>query len=95
MEVNYKNQKRYKTAKYPIRQPLFFVWLIWVLSFFALLFKKKKIENDMLRAIMIMNSAFKSGKSTIQAVEIASEKLRMYNVLSRKMQQVVCLKWNF
>ena len=58
-------------------------------------FKKKKIENDMLRAIMIMNSAFKSGKSTIQAVEIASEKLRMYNVLSRKMQQVVCLKWNF
>ena len=38
-------------------------------------FKKKKIENDMLRAIMIMNSAFKSGKSTIQAVEIASEKL--------------------
>jgi len=38
-------------------------------------FKKKKIENDMLRAIIIMNNAFKSGKSTIQAVEIASEKL--------------------
>lgn len=38
-------------------------------------FKKKKIENDMLRAIIIMNSAFKSGKSTIQAVEIASNKL--------------------
>ncbi len=36
---------------------------------------KKKIENDMLRAIIIMNNAFKSGKSTIQAVEIASEKL--------------------
>ena len=45
MEVNYKNKKRYKTAKYPIRQPLFFTWLIWVLSFFALLFKKKKIEK--------------------------------------------------
>ena len=38
-------------------------------------FKKKKIENDMLRAIMIMNNAFKSGKSTIQAVELASLKL--------------------
>jgi len=38
-------------------------------------FNKKKIENDMLRAIIIMNNAFKSGKSTIQAVEIASEKL--------------------
>ena len=36
---------------------------------------KKKIENDMLRAIIIMNNAFKSGKSTIQAVEIASRKL--------------------
>lgn len=36
---------------------------------------KKKIENDMLRAIIIMNNAFKSGKSTIQAVEIASKKL--------------------
>ena len=32
MQVNYKNQKRYKTAKYPSRQPLFFVWLIWILS---------------------------------------------------------------
>ena len=36
---------------------------------------KKKIENDMLRAIIIMNNAFKSGKSTMQAVEIASKKL--------------------
>ena len=38
-------------------------------------FNKKKIENDMLRAIIIMNNSFKSGKSTIQAVEIVSEKL--------------------
>jgi len=36
---------------------------------------KKKIENDMLRTIIIMNNAFKSGKSTIQAVEITSKKL--------------------
>lgn len=36
---------------------------------------KKRIENDMLKAIIIMNNAFKSGKSTVQAVEDASEKL--------------------
>ena len=41
---------------------------------------KKRIymnmENDMLNAIIIMNNAFKSGKSTIQAVEVASQKLK-------------------
>ena len=45
IEVNYKNKKKYKTAKYPIRQPLFFVGLIWVLSKFALLGKKYKVEK--------------------------------------------------
>ena len=35
----------------------------------------KKIENEMLRAIIIMNNAFKAGKSTMQAVLIASEEL--------------------
>ena len=59
----------------------FFISLIlgfYILDIILLIvnkFKKKKIENDMLRAIIIMNNAFKSGKSTIQAVEIASEKL--------------------
>ena len=43
--VNYKNKKRYKTGKKPIRQPLYLMGLIWVLSFFALLFKKKRIEK--------------------------------------------------
>lgn len=37
--------------------------------------KIKKIENEMLRAIMIMNNAFKSGKTTLQAVKIASQEL--------------------
>lgn len=37
--------------------------------------RKKLIENQMLRAIIIMNNAFKSGKSTLQAVEIASKEL--------------------
>ena len=44
-EVNYKNKKRYVTAKYPIRQPLFFTGLIWVLSKFALTGKKYKVEK--------------------------------------------------
>lgn len=44
-EVNYKNKKRYVTAKYPIRQPLFFIGLIWVLSKFALMGKKYKVEK--------------------------------------------------
>ena len=37
--------------------------------------RKNKIKNDMLRAVIIMNNAFKAGKSTIQAVEIASNSL--------------------
>jgi 1-acyl-sn-glycerol-3-phosphate acyltransferase len=45
IDVNYKNKKRYKTAKYPIRQPLYLTGLIWVLSFFAILFKKHKVEK--------------------------------------------------
>ena len=45
IEVNYKNKKRFNTAKYPIRQPLIIVLLIWVLSKFALLFTKYKIEK--------------------------------------------------
>ena len=45
MEVNYKNKKRYNTGKKPIRQPLFFVGLIWVLARFALIGQKRKIEK--------------------------------------------------
>ncbi len=45
IEVNYKNKKRYKTARYPIRQPLFIVGLVWVLSKFALMGKKYKVEK--------------------------------------------------
>lgn len=45
MEVNYKNQKRYKTAKYPIRQPLIIMWLIWILCKIILIFQKYKVEK--------------------------------------------------
>ena len=45
IEVNYKNKKRYNTAKYPIRQPYFLTLLIWILCKCALLFHKHKIEK--------------------------------------------------
>lgn len=45
IEINYKNKKRYNTAKYPIRQPIFIVWLIWILSKIMLIGKKYKIEK--------------------------------------------------
>ena len=45
IEVNYKNKKRYKTAKYPIRQSAFFTWLIKFLSKIMLIGKKYKIEK--------------------------------------------------
>ena len=44
-EVNYKNKKKYVTAKYPIRQPLFFTYLIWLLSKIVLMGKKYKVEK--------------------------------------------------
>ncbi|MBR5188173.1 MAG: hypothetical protein IKW18_06845, partial [Clostridia bacterium] len=45
IDVNYKNQKRYKTAKYPIRQPLYFTLLIQGLSQMMLLNKQHKVEK--------------------------------------------------
>lgn len=45
MEVNYKNKKKYKTAKYPIRQPKIIVYIIWLLSKIMLIGKKYKIEK--------------------------------------------------
>lgn len=36
---------------------------------------RKKIENDFLSAIIVMNNAFKSGRSITQAIEIVSEEV--------------------
>ena len=44
IEVNYKNKRRYKTARYPLHQSKFWTWLIWVLSKIALIGKKYKVE---------------------------------------------------
>lgn len=45
IDVNYKNKKRYNTARYPIRQPKALTYLIWVLSRCALIGKKWKVEK--------------------------------------------------
>lgn len=45
IEVNYKNKKRYKTAKYPFKQRLFWIWLIRFLSKIMLIGKEYKIEK--------------------------------------------------
>lgn len=38
--------------------------------------KKKQIEQDLLNAIIIMNNAFRSGRSTMQAIEIVAKELK-------------------
>lgn len=45
IEVNYKNPKRYITAKYPMRQGRLWTWLIWLLSKIALTGKQYKIDK--------------------------------------------------
>ena len=45
IEVNYKNKKRYDTAKPPMHQNIFWTWLIWLLSKIMLIGKKYKVEQ--------------------------------------------------
>ncbi len=45
MDVNYKNPKRYNTAKYPIRQPRIINWLIYILCKITLLGENYTIEK--------------------------------------------------
>lgn len=45
INVNYKRDKEYKTAKYPIRQPIYLTALIWILSKIMLATKKHKVEK--------------------------------------------------
>ena len=45
IDVNYKVKKRYNTAKYPIRQPIYLTWLIWVLSKIMLAGKERNVER--------------------------------------------------
>jgi len=45
LDVNYRNPRKYKTAKYPIRQPKYLTWLIQVLSKMILIGKEHKVEK--------------------------------------------------
>ena len=45
MDVNYKKDRRYNTARYPIRQPLYLTGLIRLLSEIMLMNKKRRVEK--------------------------------------------------
>ena len=50
-------------------------YLLDILLFLNYKRKTRNIENDLLRAIIIMNNCFKAGKSTLQALQTASAEL--------------------
>ena len=55
---------------------------------YSLKSRKKKIKNDMLRAVIVMNNTFKVGKSVLQAVNIVSKTLpRPISVEFKKIHQ--------
>ncbi len=65
--------------RYDISQ-LFYIFIVGYFSVDIVLFIKekrrlKKIDEDMLKAIIIMNSAYKSGKTTMQAIGIVKDEL--------------------
>ncbi len=55
----------------------FFVgyYLLDIYYYFYYKRQTKLVENELLRAVIVMNNAFKAGKSTMQALKIASEEL--------------------
>ena len=55
-----------------------FVLGYFVLDILLFIYNKrenKRLSADLLRAVIVMNNAFKAGKSTLQALKIASEEL--------------------
>ncbi len=54
---------------------LFGYYLLDIYFFFYHKKQTKLVGNELLRAVIIMNNAFKAGKSTLQALEIASNEL--------------------
>ena len=59
------------------------MFIVFIIGFFTIdivLFvkekiRRKRVDEDMLKAIIIMNSAFKSGRTTMQAIEIVKNEL--------------------
>ena len=85
IDVNYKNKKRYNTAKYPIRQPFYLTWLIWLLSKIALMGKKYTIEKinmeDVKPPYMLLSNHMYFIDFELAAMGIGSTK-RVNNVMS-------------
>lgn len=50
-------------------------YLLDIYLFYKQKYMKKLVEKQVLKAVIVMNNAFKAGKSTMQAVEIASYEL--------------------
>lgn len=65
---------------FSIFQMIFFGFIgFFVIDIYFIIYditKKKQIEQDLLNAIIIMNNAFRSGNSTMQAIEIVSKELK-------------------
>lgn len=62
---------------------LMFIMIVFIISFFIpdiflnieFYKKRKKVEEDLLKAIIIMNNAFQSGRNIMQAIEIVKAEL--------------------
>lgn len=50
-------------------------YILDIYLFFRYKKQKKQMATDLLRAVIVMNNAFKSGKSTLQAINITSHEL--------------------
>ena len=63
-------------ASYELLIPFFFgFFLPDILYFSKYKIYRNTLENDLLQAIMVMNNAFKSGRSIIQAVDLVTKEL--------------------
>ena len=68
---------QYKTLSlYEIIIPLVFgFFVVDIIYIFKYKIYRDKIENDLLQAVIIMNNAFKSGRSIVQAIDLVGNEL--------------------
>ena len=78
MEVNYRWKKHYKTAKYPIRQPRWLTWVIWMLSKCALIGKNYKLETIDMEGLEPPYIIFSNHMAFID-FELAERNARIYD----------------
>lgn len=82
--INYKNNKYYNTAKYPIRQPIYLTWLIWVLSKMMLVGKKFEVDRVNMDGIKPPYMLLSNHMSFIdfELVSVGTYPQRMNNVVN-------------